>query len=190
MKQALEETKVKLKANSKDAHFADTLINDLLSLKGQLEHQPTLVHIAEEDIVDRFDGAHFEMCTTKDGTAVYRTRGGYTIVADYCLTSLNQTIKNFITLSKNEVKISEEDMEAVLLDLDANAHVLNIPMLAFSDINFKFDLAKMVINFLRETYDKAMEAPLQDETPEENKVFKEGVTAIHDTVDELKTLTE
>lgn len=186
----MEETKAKLKTNSKDAHFADTLISDLLSLKGQLEHQPTLVHIAEDDIVARFDGAHFEMCVTKDGTAVYRTRGGYTIVADYELTSLNRTIRNFISLSKNEVKLSDDEMEAVLLDLDANAHVLNIPMLAFSDLNFKFDLAKMVINFLRDTYDKAMNAPLQDETPEENKVFKDGITAIHNTVDELKSLTE
>jgi hypothetical protein len=179
-----------LKANSKDAHFADALISDLLSLKGQLEHQPTLVHIAEDDVASRFDGAHFEMCVTNDGTAVYRTRGGYTIVADYGLTSLNRTIRNFISLSKNEVKLSDEEMEAVLLDLDANAHVLNIPMLAFSDINFKFELAKMVINFLRETYDEAMNTPLQDETPEENKVFKDGITAIHNTVDELKSLAE
>lgn len=130
------------------------------------------------------------MCVTNDGTAVYRTRGGYTIVADYELTSLNRTIRNFISLSKNDVKLSDDELEAVLLDLDANAHVLNIPMLAFSDIDFKFELAKMVINFLRETYDKAMEAPLQDETPEENKVFKDGITAIHNTVDELKSLTE
>lgn len=190
MKQKLEETKAKLKTNSKDAHFADTLISDLLSLKGQLDHKPTLIYVAEDDIVDRFDGAHFEMCITKDGTAVYRTRGGYTIVADYGLSSLNKTISNFIALSKNEVKLSDDEMEAVLLDLDANAHVLNIPMLAFSDINFKFELAKMVINFLRDTYDKTMNAPLQDETPEENKVFKDGITAIHNTVDELKSLTE
>ena len=92
LKQKLEETKAKIKSNSKDAHFADSLISDLLSIKGQLEHEPTLVHIAEVDIVSRFDGAHFEMCVTKDGTAVYRTRGGYTIVADYGLTSLNSTI--------------------------------------------------------------------------------------------------
>lgn len=190
LKQKLEETKAKIKSNSKDAHFADSLISDLLSIKGQLEHEPTLVHITEASIIDRFDGAHFEMCITKDGTAVYRTRGGYTIVADYGLSSLNKTISDFITLSKNEVKLSDSEMEAVLLDLDANAHVLNIPMLAFSDLDFKFELAKMVINFLRDTYDKAMNAPLQDETPEENKVFKDGITAIHNTVDELKSLTE
>lgn len=190
LKQKLEETKAKIKSNSKDAHFADLLISDLLSIKGQLEHEPTLVHIAEEDVVDRFDGQHFEMCVTKDGAAVYRTRGGYTIVADYGLRSLNKAISDFIALSKNETKLSDSEMEAVLLDLDANAHVLNIPMLAFSDIDFKFELAKMVINFLRNTYDKAMEAQLQDETPEENKVFKDGITAIHNTVDELKSLTE
>ena len=190
LKQKLEETKAKIKSNSKDAHFADSLISDLLSIKGQLEHEPTLVHIEEASVIDRFDGVHFEMCITKDGTAVYRTRGGYTIVADYGLSSLNKTISNFIALSKNEVELSDDEMEAVLLDLDANAHVLNIPMLAFSDLDFKFELAKMVINFLRDTYDKAMNAPLQDETPEENKVFKDGITAIHNTVDELKSLTE
>lgn len=190
LKQKLEETKAKIKSNSKDAHFADSLISDLLSIKGQLEHEPTLVHITEASIIDRFDGAHFEMCMTKDGTAVYRTRGGYTIVADYGLSSLNKTISNFIALSKNEVKLSDDEMEAVLLDLDANAHVLNIPMLAFSDLDFKFELAKMVVNFLRDTYDKAMNATLQDETPEENKIFKDGITAIHNTVDELKSLTE
>lgn len=189
MKQKLEETKAKLKANSKDAHFAETLISDLLSLKGQIEHKPTLVYIAEEDIVDRFDGEHFEMCVTKDGTAIYRTRGGYAIMADYGLTNLNKTIRNFISLSKNDVKLSDDEMEAVLLDLDANAHVLNIPMIAFSDLDYKFELAKMAVNFLKDTYEKAIQAPLQEETPEENKVFKDGITAIHNTVDELKALT-
>lgn len=190
LRQKLEETKAKIKSNSKDAHFADSLISDLLSIKGQLEHKPTLVHIAEEDVVDRFDGQHFEMCVTKDGTAVYRTRGGYTIVADYGLTNLNGTIRNFITLSKNEVTYSADEMESILLELDANAHVLNIPMIAFSDLNYKFELAKMAISFLRGTYEKAMQSPLQDETPDENKTFKDGVMAINDVVSELEVLTK
>lgn len=190
LRQKLEETKAKIKSNSKDAHFADSLISDLLSIKGQLEHKPTLVHVAEEDVVDRFDGQHFEMCVTKDGTAVYRTRGGYAIVADYGLTNLNGTIRNFITLSKKEATYSADEMEAILLELDANAHVLNIPMIAFSDLNYKFELAKMAIGFLRDTYEKAMQSPLQDETPDENKTFKDGVMAINDVVSELEVLTK
>lgn len=186
LKKRLEETKAKIKSNSKDAHFADALISDLLSLKGQLEHEPTLVHIAIDDIADSFDGEHFEMAVTKDGTAIYRTRGGYTLIADPRIVGLNATIQGFIAISKPGAPIPDDEKELLDLELNANAHVLNIPMIAFGDSAFKFDLATMVVKYLRETYENAINAPLQEEDKEADRVYEEGVKASINISDELK----
>lgn len=180
MKQKLEETKAKLKANSKDAHFADALISDLLSIKGQLSHEPTLVHIPLDDIVDSFSGNYFEMATTKDGTSIYKTNGGYTIIADFRLNALNGAIKNFIDAHKNIQNLSESESEVVLLDMDANAHVLNIPMIAFSDQELKFELASMIVKHLVKLQEEANNSDLQDETYAQDKLFEDSIVAINE----------
>lgn len=190
LKKKLEETKAKLKTNSKDQHFADALISDLLSIKGQLDHKPSLVCIPVEDVVDSFDGEYFEMCVTKDGTAVYRTRGGYTIVADPRIVGLNATIQGFIALSKNQDFVPEDERELVDLEVSANTHVLNIPMIAFSDSAFKFDLATMVVKYLRESYENAINAPLQDEDKEADRVYEDGVIASKNISDELLKISK
>lgn len=190
LKKKLEDVKSKLKTNSKDAHFADALIGELLSIKGQIDIEPTMVNVRIDDIADYFDGGNFEMCVTKDGTAVYRTRGGYTVVADDRIVGLNATIRNFIAAANNEVAVEDIDKDILELELTANTHVLNIPMVAFSDAKLKFDLATIIVKYLRDTYEAAINAPLQDDDTKLNRIFEDGVKASIEISDELKKMSE
>lgn len=163
LKKKLEEVKVKIKTNSKDAHFADTLIDEILSIKGQLDVEPTIVHIEEKDVVQSFDGGNFTMSITNRGDAVYHVKGGYTLVADYRMVGLSKTIAGYVLDQDVFDTLNDDEKELVSLDMSATTLVLNAPIYAFSSEDLKYDLATMLVKFLREEYDKYIENPLQDE---------------------------
>jgi hypothetical protein len=177
LKEKLEVTKAKIKANSKDAHFADALIDDLSSIIGQLNHEPTLIHLPLSEVEDSIDGEHFEASIMKDGTAVYHTRGGYTIIADYRVVGLNLAIRNFIKDLREVSNLSEDDRKIVELEASANAYVLNVPMIAFSDAKFTLEIATKTVEYLNNLYREAMDAPLQPDDTKANKEFEEAVLA-------------
>lgn len=174
----LDIVKNKIKANSKDAHYAERLISELLSIKGQMGITPTIAHIEVDDVVSKLEGDTFTMYLTKKGEAVYHTLGGYTIIADHRMVGLNTTIANYILQQNGSLEgLSEEEKELLGTDMSATAHVLNIPLFAFSDVEFKYKLATEVVTWLNKKYDEAMSAPLQEETIEEDAEFKEAVLA-------------
>lgn len=184
----LEETKAKIRTNSKDAHFADALISDLLSIKGQLDHEPTLVHIPISDVTESIDSGPYEASITKDGTAIYHTKGGYTVIADYRMAGLNYGIRGLITGVTDVDSLTEEEREAVDLDLSASAYVISIPAIAFSDPEFKLDMATAVVKYLNKTYDEAINAPLQEDDMKLNKEFEDAITGSIDVSDAMMGL--
>lgn len=187
LKKKLDEVKKKIKANSKDAHFADTLVDELLSLKGQLGIEPTLVHIPVDDVVKTLKGETFEMSLTKHGDAIYHVYGGYTIVADgNRMRSLANAIADYVVNQELVEELDEKEREVYDLDLSASAYVLNIPMLAFGDPNLKYDLATMIVAYLRKTYDEALAQPLQEETRAEDAKFEEAAIALDKLKNDVK----
>lgn len=183
----LNEVKKKIKANSKDAHFAEALVDEILSLKGQLGVEPTIVHIPAEDVVKTLKGDTFEMTLTKHGDAVYHVYGGYTLIADgQRMRSLANTIADYIVNQDLVKDLDDKEKELYDLDLSATAYVLNIPMFAFSDPELKYDLASKIVSWIRETYEKAMEQPLQEETREQDAAFEDAAKAIENIKKSVK----
>ena len=179
LKKKLDEVKKRIKANSKDAHFADALVDELLSLKGQLGIEPTLVHIPVGDVVKTLKGETFEMSLTKHGDAIYHVYGGYTIVADgNRMRSLANAISDYVVNQELVESLDEKEREMYDLDLSASAYVLNIPMLAFGDPNLKYDLASTMVSYLRKTYEEALAQPLQEETRDADAKFEDAAIAL------------
>lgn len=174
----LEEVKNLIKTNSKDAHYAETLISELLSVHGQLKHEPTLVHVPLKDIEKEADGETFVMATTKDGKAIYHTRGGYTIVADSTYSSLFYTIYNLIDYINGTVELDEETKNILEADTIATSYILNIPMYVMDDFEYKASLFENVLHYLTKRVEEA-EKELQDETPDENREFQNAVEALN-----------
>lgn len=189
LKSKLNELKTKIKTNSKDAHFADTLLDELLSIKGQIDVDPTLVHIPISDIVDEVDGETFTMAITKQGDAIYHVKGGYTLVADGIrMYGLAQTIKDYIENKHVYETLTDEQKELYDLDLSATTYVLNVPMFAFSNEDLKFDVATTVVKHLNKMYDEAVNSGLQDETREQDVAFQEAAIALEEIKDSIKEL--
>lgn len=184
IKAKIDEVKAQIKANSKDAHFAEKLIGDLLSLKGQYEHQPTMVYVAMDDIIDTLEGNTFTIYKTKSGDTGFHLKAGYDIVVRPTVESLNKSLAAFVDYQKEMDSFSEEEREWHEQDLIATQFCLTIPMYAFVDMDFKFKVANMFADYMLKVQTDLLDnVELQEETPEENKRFEEATKGL----EELKT---
>lgn len=177
LREKLDELKNLIKTNSKDAHYAETLISDLLSVYGQLKHEPTLVHVPLKDIEKEADGETFIMATTKDGKAIYHTRGGYTVIADSNYSSLFYTIYNLIDYINGSVELDEETSEILKGDTIATSYILSMPIFVMDDFEYKVQLFDNLVGYLNNKVAES-EQELQEETPQENREFKDAALAL------------
>lgn len=186
IKAKIEEVKAQLKSNSKDAHFAEKLIGDLLSLKGQYEHQPAMVHVAMDDILGTLEGNTFTIYKTKSGDTGFHLKAGYDIVVRPTVESMNQSLATFVDYQKEMDSLSEKEREWYEQDLIATQFCLTIPMYAFADMDFKYKVANMFADYMLEIQNKLLDnVELQDETPEENKAFEQATMGLETIKSEL-----
>jgi hypothetical protein len=189
LKNKLEEVKNLIITNSKDSHWAKNAIDELLSLKGQLDHEPTIMHLPIKNIEKSLSSDTFEMHVMKDGTAVYHVYGGLTITAAPNLQSLNGTITEYVNSQEYVTTMNEEDKEAFDLDLSAFGYIMSLPMLAFSDPEFKYNIASTIVQYLREKSEDLLAQELKEETIEDaqdNQRFKDATLALEELNEEIK----
>lgn len=187
LKKDLADIKAKIRANSTDAHFADTLIAELLSIKGQIDHEPTLVHIPLSDIDDKLEGETFAIYSLKSGDVAYHLKGGYTLIASNRFLSLNDALRGYVANQHIiDTELNSEDKELYENDLWASTYLLNLPTIAFSDLEFKYKIVNRIIEYLDELQKKLLvDAELQDETPNENKEFEDATMALETLKSEI-----
>lgn len=185
LKKKIDDIKGLIKANSKDAHYADTLISELLSLHKELKHEPTLVNIPMSDVEKSHEGDGWEMCYTKRGEAVYKTTGGYTLICGSIFSALNSTIESTIDyFNKNiGVELNEEEKEIFEDDIVKNMWLFNLPLHACSDLEFKKKLVEMFIEWIEKQLNMSSE-DTQEETIEQDEMFKQAMIGI----DEVKEI--
>lgn len=183
LKKKIDEIKAQIKANSKDAHFADTLTNELLSLKGQLDVEPLELNIGKR--VSDFSGEHFEIVKTDRGV-MYHEFGGYTIFTTPTNEALYGMLADYVDNKDEYKKLDGEEKEIFDLNLSAIAYCLTVPKFAFSNVDFTYDIAEKVIQFLNNSFEEAMNADLQEETIAEDEQFKQATLALEDIKEQIK----
>lgn len=181
LREKMNEVIAKIKVNSKDAHYADKLVDMLLSLKGQLDIEPTLIHLPSEEVVDKLESDTFRLALCKSGEVVYHLKGGMDIVVQPRAESLYNHLVETINMQDAIKELDEEQQQIIENDIIASTYVLNIPFMAFGDLEFKYKLANVVIDYLVELQEKMLEnAELQEETPMENTLFEEATMALEE----------
>ena len=183
LKKKIDEIKAQIKANSKDAHFADTLTNEVLSLKGQLDVEPLELNVGKR--IDDFSGNAFEIVKTDRGI-MYHEFGGYTIFTTPTNEALYGMLADYVDNKDEYKKLDGEEKEIFDLNLSAIAYCLTVPKFAFSNVDFTYDIAEKVIQFLNNSFEEAMNADLQEETIEQDEQFKEATLALEDIKTEIK----
>ncbi len=171
----IDTVKLQIKNNARDSHFTEKLLDELLSLKGQIDVEPLDFNVGKR--TDSFDGGSYEIVKTTEG-AYFKVRGGMMVFARPNMTSLYEALVAVIENKEAYEKMEGEDKDNYEMLLSSITCVLSAPMYAFSDQNFTFKLATMVVNYLRDLTKEAEEKPLQEETPVDNAAFKDANVAV------------
>lgn len=175
LKERLDEVKNQLRTNAKDVHFFDKLIVEALSLKGQIDVEPMLAYVREEDIVERIDEGSYEMGYTNT-KSIYRTKGGLTIIADLGL-GLGGQIMNYVDTMKDTTTLTEEQKEIFEMDMGTSVFIYNAPLLTANDINLRYKIGEVILEYLNEFTNKINNAEVQAESLED-KEFMSTIQAI------------
>lgn len=85
-------------------------------------------------------------------------------------------------------KLEGEERENFETALSAVTQILCLPLYAFSDTTFTYDLAYFAIHYLNEKFDAALNVPLQEETPKENAEFEAATLELEAVKDSLDAL--
>lgn len=188
LSKSLKEVKAQIKANSKDAHFAESLVDKLLAIKSEMSVEPIELNVGKR--IDGWKGETFEIVKTDRG-CLYHEYGGYSIFVTFDNnTALYRTLCDYVDNRRVYETLEEEEKERYELTLQAVAYCLSVPKFCFTDAEFTFDLASMVVKFLREQYEKYIDEPLQEETIKEDKEFEQAVKAVENIKDIVKEVAE
>ena len=183
LKERLNEVKNQLRTNAKDVHFFDKLIDEALSLKGQMGVDPIALDCGKE--TDEWAGETFRITLTDKGV-LYHEYGGYSVFVTPNNEALYDVLSDLV-VNKEEYEALEgekkENFESLLTII---AYNLSLPRIAFMDRDFPQEIAIKTMEFLRKMYDDLMSKELQEETSKEDAAFKEATLALED----LKASTE
>ena len=182
LEKKLKECKEQLKANSKDAHFASNLIDRMLSYKGQLGVEPIELDCGKK--VDEWSGETFRLTKTDKGI-LYHQFGGFSIFVTPNNKALYETLCDYVDNREEYSKLEGELKEQFELQLSAVTYVLSVPLFAFNSAELTYLLATNIIDYLKSTFDELMERPLQPESIEEDREFKEATLGLEELKKEI-----
>lgn len=190
LREKLTELKKQIKANAKDAHWVENALREYESLVGQLKHEPIVLDCGKE--VDEWAGETFRITKTTTGV-LFHTYGGYSVFCTPNITSLYETLVNYVEKKDEYAKLEGEAKEIHELSLSALAYCVNLPSFVCSDEAFLFDTAGHIVKYLREKSEQLLNAPLREETEEDlkaNEEFREATLATKELVDEISKEVE
>lgn len=182
LQEKLKEVKAKIKANSKDAHFAEALIDELVGLQKQADIEPVelIVPCAEVEKTYQID----------DVTTLVKTAKGYLykhgnltyIWIPFGLNTLWQTMNDFEDLLAKEERTEDEDIMISMVNRMLQWHTV-----AFTDAESLIDSANASVNILNAVIKRYEDRVNPQETQEDikaNTEFADASKAIEDIANE------
>ena len=170
LQKKLQEKTKQLTAISKDAHFAESLIEDILNLKAQMCVEATELYVREKDVIEvlDFDSVCFKICTTG---ILFHAKSGYTTWIEPRCRALFGEIVEMLKAKKEILALSEEErknFDAEELDMreqffNAWVHTLEMPVAASVSPKILFETATAFLKSFREETDRMLKQPLHEE---------------------------
>lgn len=182
LQEKLKEVKAKIKANSKDAHFAEALIEELVGLQKQADIEPVelIVPCAEVEQTYQID----------DVTTLVKTAKGYLykhgsltyIWIPFGLNTLWQTMNELAELLGKPERTEEEDIMISMVNRMLQWHTV-----AFTDAESLIDSAQASVKILNDAIKRYEDRINPKETQEDikaNTEFAEASKAVENIANE------
>ena len=177
LKERLADVKKQLRTNAKDVHFFDKLIDEALSLKGQMGVDPIALDCGKEE--DEWKGETFRITLTNKGV-LYHEYGGYSVFVTPNNAALYEVLSDLVTNKENYAKLEGEQAENFKALLTIIAYNLSIPRISFMDKDFPQEIAIRTMQFLQKMYEDLTSNELQEETPKEDAGFRDATLAVEE----------
>lgn len=145
--------------------------------------EPILLDCGKE--IKSWKGETFELVKSNKGI-LYHVYGGFNIFVTPNNVALYETLDDLIENQETYNKLTGQEREDFDLHLSALTYVLDVPLFAFSNAEFTYEIAEKVVKFLQKVYDDAIKEPLKDETPDEDLQFKEAILGLEEVKEALK----
>lgn len=171
LKNKIEEVVNQIKTNSKDAKFADSLIDKLLSLKGQLDVEPMRFGIPEKDVIKEYDNDSIRFVRCK-GYIAFQAKGGFSVFVSPRMSALYQHLEGLLDMKDNFDNLTEEQKEGYDTSYLYTSILMQIMLFAVFDAKMFADLSSDVMKRYKEFLDRYKNIPLQEETHKENAEFE------------------
>lgn len=184
LKKEIKETSIILKGICNDAKFADELIDKLLSLKGQYDVEPTLVHVPINSIINTYDYGHFKLYRTDKGI-VFHMAGMYQLIPPMMQTLYGQL--DFLLDQKDKyVSLSDEEKDIYDTVFGATMAILMNPTICFSNDDYWIDLATYITSKQNELFEKLLNEDLQPEDTVADAEFNDRVEFVEKLKEDAK----
>lgn len=172
LKKLIDEVSAKIKSNSKDSHFAETLIDKLLSLKGQSDVEPTRVHVAESEVLKEydFDSVRYVRCKT---CIIFKAKGGLETIVYPTMQGLYLHLNVILDMKDDYDNLDEEKKKACDTLIDTTSYILSTPTFATISDKMFFGISDDILKRFQSYIEESKKAELQDETPIENANFND-----------------
>lgn len=185
LKKKLDEKINKIKGLFFDSYFGNKLLNEILSIKSQLDIEPTIVHIPVSSIDKKengenkvYDFGHFNWIKTKSEIIV-SILGYKQIIKPYTNTLYGQMLYLMTMIDKKD-ELSEEEVNNLDLLVNATMTILLAPSTCFSKDSYWIDLATYITKLQNDMYEELMETPLSEEDEEANEKFRQEIEMAED----------
>lgn len=171
LKKQLDEVVVQIKNNSKDAKFADSLVDKLLSLKGQMMIEPTRIHIEEKDVVKEYDNDAVRFVRCKN-CIIFQAKGGLSVVVKPTMTALFEHLTVLLDMKDRYDTLDEEGKKSYELLYSATVWMLEVPIFATCSDEMFFGVVNDILARFNKFTETELKKDLQEETPKENAEFE------------------
>lgn len=181
LKKQIDTVVGQIKSNSKDVHFADKLIDSLLSLKGQYDVEPTRVYICEKDVVKEydFDNVRFVCCK---GCIIYEAKGGMKMIVYPTMKGLYEHLGVLLDMKDNYDTLNDDGKNVYEGLYSATLWILNACIYSTVDDEVFVGIATDIMSRF-DKYVKSKENKLQEETHKENADFENISELLNDNIE-------
>lgn len=173
LNERLNELIRQIRLNSKDAHFAEKLTDDLLSVHRQkLSEKSYVFDLGPEQY--KIERGSFYISRHEKGV-LFHVYNSFDMVIPVSSNSLYGTLAAILEEHNNEYKnMSDEDKQDHDTFIEVVGIILAMPLNILNDTEFAIDIATQVMKRTNELYEKAINASLQPEDAEKDAEFMEA----------------
>ena len=192
-KKRLSELKSSIKAMCADKQVAARMINELLSLQRQMDVEPTELHVPVSDVIATYDFGAFSLVRCR--TCIIFKTTGYRLVAKPLYNqgedggALYSQLSALCDMKERFASVDKTEQELWSLVFNLCITVLSLPIDAFSNDRFLFDVATYIVKRKNELYRELLDRPLAPET-EEDAIHNDAMEQAVRNAEEMKSAAD